>query len=394
MNILHIVNGRIPRDPSHTPVSGVAFAAIKLAEKQLSMGHNVNLVSVSNESFITQWKNMTLYSLQEWPRAKWSLGNKTVDLRIHAPLILLTHKHNFDIIHGHQYTYFRLLKANRFYAHFHSDPYHSGGSALESLDYKKDDWISVARYSSGYFAASKYLRSQIIRGGLEARKIRVVPNGIDIEKFQQNLNVSEIRNFRRDWNFNYNDYVFLFVGAISREKGVMELVQCFKYVLKKQKNAKLLIVGASSLWGTKTSSMSDYEALVRKFTLCQIPRRSITWAGKILNNFMPIVYASVDAVVAPSLVGEGFHLVTLEAMASGKPVIGSELGGIGEMLYPSNGLLISPFRPRTLVNAMTILAGNIYSGKALGHHAQKSAQAYTWQRAADIVEHVYTKDMK
>ncbi|AUW94365.1 hypothetical protein BXT84_10785 [Sulfobacillus thermotolerans] len=390
MKILHIVNGKVPRNPSESSVSGIVLATINIAQRQAELGHTVSVVSVSSEVFNRQWKGINLYSLKEWPYARIILGKKNLNFRIHGPLISLTRRYQFDVIHGHQYTYFRFLRAKRFYAHFHSDPFHPGAKPYESLDYKPSDWLTVSRYSTGYFVPSNFLAGQLILGGLERDKITVVPNGIEINKFLQPVASSTIRGFRNKWNLTSKDYIFLFVGAITPEKGLLELLQSFRYLQKRKLNIKLLIVGSSSLWGMNSNRISQYEDSLRHYSNNRTTRGSVVWAGKIRNDSMPVVYSSVDAVVAPSLWSEGFHLVTLEAMVSGKPVIGSSHGGIGELLNLSGGLTISPFRPRTMVSSMSILSRYPSMAKSLGRKLQKYAQRYTWERSVDIIEKTIT----
>ena len=174
---------------------------------------------------------------------------------------------------------------------------------------------NVLKKADVVFAVSNALKDEILATevpGIE-NKTRLYWNSVDIAKFNNNGNTS----FKSD--FKNNKPVVLFVGNIIKRKNVNSLLEA-KKIAKSDYN--LVVVGDGPLL-KQLKDKAEKEKII----------------------------PSADVLVLPSF-SESFGLVLIEALASGKPVIGSDVGGIKEIITPEVGLLIDPNSPETIADAV------------------------------------------
>ena len=156
-----------------------------------------------------------------------------------------------------------------------------------------------------FISPSKFLKNKFIEFGWPSTKIEYIPNFVDITTFKP--------------NFTPGNY-FLYIGRLSIEKGVSTLISAFKKI--KNKNTKLYIVGNGPL-KNELESFSQND-----------PR--ITFTGYLSGKKLKVITQNSLAVVVPSEWYENAPLSVLEAFSYGKPVIGSNVGGIPEMIEDGN----------------------------------------------------------
>ncbi len=120
-----------------------------------------------------------------------------------------------------------------------------------------------------------------------------------------------------------NEKLFLFVGRLSREKGVDVGIRAMDYLIKKEglRNIKLKIIGDGP----------EMENLVRQVTKLGLDK-NIKFIGQVENKGLGRYYQESCAVLLPSVYLENAPLVALEAMLSGKPIIASDIGGLPELV--------------------------------------------------------------
>ncbi|WP_345323419.1 glycosyltransferase family 4 protein [Novipirellula rosea] len=153
-------------------------------------------------------------------------------------------------------------------------------------------------------------------------RISVVPDGVDSNCFQS---VAPIRD---QLGYQESDVVFGIFGTVTHRKAHDVLLDAAAPILKSSENAKILVVGS---W---TDAEED-EAFQRTLNDRNLP--GIQFLGR--RDDIPRLMNSIDVLVIPSRM-EGLGLVTLEAMACAKPVIGSRIGGIAEAVVDNEtGLL-------------------------------------------------------
>jgi glycosyltransferase involved in cell wall biosynthesis len=210
-------------------------------------------------------------------------------------------------------------------------------------------------------------------------KVRVVPNGVDTTRFNPNLSGWDVRKKHG----LEGKMVVLFVGALTQwhsYKGVDNLIQAFKIASEKNDNLRLLIVGSGSL-------TSSYMKLVEKLSL----HDAVVFAGRIDDEQLPHYYSASDFMVLASMDrSEGFGLVLLESMASGKPVIGSNVGGVTDVVRAGEtGLVSSPGDVNDLAGAMLRLSYDPELRDSMGKKGRLYAERHDWSETIKGVERVY-----
>jgi glycosyltransferase involved in cell wall biosynthesis len=169
-----------------------------------------------------------------------------------------------------------------------------------------------------------------------------IPNGVDINKFHP----QHITEIREKLGLGGN-FVILYAGRLSKEKGVCILPIVLYKVIKLIPSAHLLVVGEGDL----------KEILNKAFTKLGI-KNSVTLMGPIAHKDMPKIINSADILVLFSFT-EGLPLILQEALACGKPVVATNVGGVHEIVKDGwNGLLVEQGSINKMVEAIYFLYKN------------------------------------
>jgi glycosyltransferase involved in cell wall biosynthesis len=197
------------------------------------------------------------------------------------------------------------------------------------------------------------------------KKIDVIHNGIECQNFYDNINKSKILNEKK--------IILGTVCRLERQKGLKYLLLAMKIILIKFPEVKLEIIGEGTL-------LNELQELSKKLGISN----SVIFFGKF-TDVKPF-YNRMDAFVLPSLY-EGFGIVILEAMASGVPVIASDVDGIKEVIQDEiNGMLVLPKNPEAIAIAVTRLIQNNQLYSHLVEEGLKRARVF------DIHEHLMKLD--
>ena len=209
------------------------------------------------------------------------------------------------------------------------------GSDMFEL-YKKQFFMrspikKILKNADHILAVSNALKDEIIATGVDGieNKIDLCWNSVDVNKFNENPDDS----FRKELNLS-DKPVVLFVGNIIKRKNVDLLIEAKKH---SNNDYQLVIVGDGPL----------FNGLKEKVQKENISDVFFTGSRSDVEKIIP----SCDVLVLPSF-SESFGLVLIEALACGKPVIGSKVGGIQEIITPQVGLLINPHDDKTVVSAI------------------------------------------
>lgn len=199
----------------------------------------------------------------------------------------------------------------------------------------------------------------------------VLPNGVDTERFHPGAQGAP---GARDGRFTV-----LFVGRLDPRKGLGVLLRAWPRVVKELGGeARLNVVGSSAL---------------APFVRASVPpavRDTVHFAGAVPSRALAGWYAASDLFVSPATRNESFGIVLLEAMASGKPIVCSDLPGYRAVCRPrSEGLLVPPGDPFALAAAITAVARDSRLARALGERGRRRAEAFDWTRIGQALEGVY-----
>jgi L-malate glycosyltransferase len=194
----------------------------------------------------------------------------------------------------------------------------------------------ITRHSNVITVNSNYMKLQleaIVPGS--SKKIRVIPMGIDFKKFKN----SSKKNFKIDYSTNH---LILTVGRLIDWKGTIYLIESMNEVLHEFPDAKLAIVGTG-----------PEEVPLRRRSIELGLEKTIIFVGNVSGKDLVAYYHSADIFVLPSINAlgrtEALGVVLLEAMAAGCPVIGSNVGGIPDIIKDGwNGYLVPEKDPHAL----------------------------------------------
>lgn len=249
------------------------------------------------------------------------------------------------------------------------------------------DTIILPRYLRIYrrvIATSKIYseRSRILAG--LGNLATVIPNGVDCKRFNVGIYSGRIRA-----KLGLDDrFTVLFVGALTkwhRYKGLDVLLEAMKIAVDKQETMHLLVVGEGEL-------KEDYRRMAARLGI----GGSVDFLGDVPDAELPEYYAASNAAVLPSKdESEGFGLTLLEANATGKPLIASNVGGIPSVVYHGyNGLLVPPNDASTLAEAILFLSNNRDVAAAMGRNGRKVAEDHDWNTTAVLTQQVYVDALR
>ncbi len=206
-------------------------------------------------------------------------------------------------------------------------------------------------------------------------KVRIVPNGVDIEKFKPAQNAKASKKL-----FELGDEpVVLFIGSLIPRKGLLYLVEAAKKIVKERPDTIFLIVGEGPLKQQLTASLEGANLL-----------GNFKFLGNVKDEFLPDVYNCCDVFVLPSI-QEGQGIVLLEAQASGKPVVAFDVGGVNEaILNGQTGFLVKRGNTEELVDGLLSLLSNKFLREKMGEKGRKFVtENFTWDVCAQKMLKVY-----
>ena len=290
--------------------------------------------------------------------------------------IRIVRKERIDVIHSHWIVPNGLVGAicRKIFKIEHITTAHAGDVfTLSNSNYLKKIGSFVLRNSQIITANSRYTREAVIAIDNSAEnRVLIIPMGVDTSKFNPKKRNSNLKE-------KYEaEHLILSVGRLVEKKGINYLIIAMKDVVKYFPNAKLIIGGS----GPERENLED---LTRSIGLDS----NVIFVGYIDDSELPVYYASCDLFVLPSVKTkegdtEGLGVVLLEAMASGTPVIGSDIGGIKDIIEDgTNGLLAKPQDPEDLAEKIIKLLKDSELRHKLSEEGMKTIkEKFSWEIVA------------
>ncbi len=213
--------------------------------------------------------------------------------------------------------------------------------------------------------------------------IDIIPCGTDIRRFGAiNREVA-----RQTLGINQNRKLVLYVGRFDQRKGIETLVRAVHASASYGQDNLQVIIGGGSRPGESDGIERDrIEKIVQELGMEDI----VTFPGRLSQEILPTYYAAADVCVVPSHY-EPFGLVAIEAMASGTPVIASDVGGLQYTVIPEEtGLLAPPQDVTAFAHAIDRILTNPDWSQQLGMAAKKRVQTkFSWDGVAQQLSHLY-----
>ena len=205
----------------------------------------------------------------------------------------------------------------------------------------------------------------------------IVINGIDLKKFSRKASGLEAE-LKQRLRIKGNP-VYLSIGGIEPRKNSLKLLEAFSQVLNVCPQAQLIIAGGDTLFDYKPYRMEFFQ-LVEEYNICL--GESLILPGVITEKDLPVLYRCADAFVFPSI-KEGWGLVLLEAIASGLPIVTSNIPPFTEFLTDESALLVDPHDLREISQAMLEVVDQNVSKKLI-KNSSYIPQKYSWQKSAKL----------
>lgn len=338
----------------------------------------IHLITLSKtiDKTTTRIENGITYHILKSPQLPRTITAITMD---HRALIKKVHEIKPDLIHAQILGAPYGLAAMKLYRKYPTvltvhtlvdmDAMHQSGTVKERIHdgiWRKLERKEIKRIPN-FIAVSKSIEEELKKRG--ARNVHVIPNGISENWF--NVQNNEI------------DGRILFVGRIMPIKGLETLIQAIKTVKMKHSKAHLHIVGAIQ----DREYKHKLDSLIGELGL----EDSVIFLGPRSGADLEKEYSECAVFVLPSK-NESFGIVLLEAMATGKSIVASNVGGIPEILENGKeGVLVKSGDTEELAKKIQILLSENEIRKKMGLAGIENAKKCSWQSIAERTLDYYKK---
>ena len=212
--------------------------------------------------------------------------------------------------------------------------------------------VQASKNAQGILSVSQALADEMISMGIERKKISVIYNGVDHQKF--GVETKALLN---------GDYL-LYVGNLKHDKGVVELIKGFAKICNNYPTLNLVYAG-SGIEKERLGQLSKALNIADKVQLL----------GSVEHHKLPALITHAKALVLPSY-NEGVPNVVLEAMACGTPVLATNVGGIPEVVDEKIcGRLIKPRCEIAVENGLNDILNQPWNKEQIKAHSKK----FTWE---------------
>jgi glycogen synthase len=261
--------------------------------------------------------------------------------------------------------------------------------------YDASSWVekTAIEMADALIAVSEETKEDVIKHfDVDESKIHVIYNGINLQQYIKTSESSTLDEYGIDKN---NPYV-LFVGRITRQKGIIHLVNAIRYI---DPDTQIVLCAGAPDTKEIGKEMEDAVNEVKK------TRKNVIWIDKMVTKKEIIeLYSHADVFCCPSIY-EPFGIINIEAMACDTAVVASAVGGIKEVVvHGETGLLIpleqqkqAPFEPidpdkfsRDLANGVNKVIGDKTLRETMAKNGRKRVEDYfDWIAIAKQVESLY-----
>nr|WP_321222262.1 glycogen synthase [uncultured Psychroserpens sp.] len=261
--------------------------------------------------------------------------------------------------------------------------------------YDASSWIekTAIEMADAIIAVSEETKNDVLKHfNVQEQKIKVIYNGINLEEYKPTSDTSALERYNVDITKPY----VLFVGRITRQKGIIHLINAIKHI---DKNTQVVLCAGAP--DTKEIELEMQESVAK----VQENRDNVIWISEMLNKKDIIqFYSHADVFCCPSIY-EPFGIINIEAMACNTAVVASAVGGIKEVVvHNETGLLIpveqqkeAPFEPinpeqfsKDLAQGINQIISNLELSKSMAQKGRDRVEAhFDWKAIAVQVKELY-----
>ncbi len=300
------------------------------------------------------------------------------------PLYLIRHARDYDVIHVHSYGYFcswgsilvcKLLGINVAFTPHYAQETVLPASIKKVFDALIGGWSF--RMASKVIALTNKEKESIQQTfRVPEDRVVIIPNGIDFGEIVAKSEKGKEKIFGT-YGIDAKKPSVIMVARLAKNKGHKFLLDAYLNLIKKQK-CNLIIIGRD--WGME----KDIRGFIAKNNLDDA--HVLTNVGDE-DKHQLIAYS--DVLALPSVGGEAFGIVLLEAMSQGVPVVSSNVGGVSDIVVPGkNGYIVEPGDAKALAEGLLrVLQADDY--QRLSKFSANYVNAYNWEDINRRIKEVY-----
>lgn len=378
-----------PRGSNYS-TEGVGSVALEISKRMAKLGHDVTYLTGASPSAPkreeiegVKIQRVDFLGLQ---KATWNPTCLTFTRQLLFPFAVLKKYFDlkdFDIYHGHIYGAGLIaLSLGRLWrgkvVNTIHGSYYPIWNEIASNRFEAKFYESMERALAPYLAimcdvqihTAKYFAKLVCDWGAPSEKLRVIENGVDVDRFNPAVKPS--------WKPSCCEYMIFTARRLVRKNGLEFLIEAMPEI-RKEYSAHLVIAGDGP----------ERQRLMRMAKELGVSKH-ITFLGLTPNEQIPSLLAASAFAILPSLI-EAPGLFLLEAMAMAKPVIVTKVGSIPDTVKDiDDGILVQPRNAREIAKAASILLDDKNLLHKLGANArEKVEKKYSWETITKKVLHAY-----
>jgi glycosyltransferase involved in cell wall biosynthesis len=364
---------------------GVPVVVNRFIQRLVERGHKVTVVTskCKSKESVERKENFTIYRFSSFTLPK-SEGEYALSFPSFHRIRQIFEREGIDVLHCHVPSFLSLacvLEARKM-----GVPSIATNHLL-SETFSRNLFFNSTKFNDFFYkivnvfynlvdtvlCPSTYGLRTLRENGLNTRAF-VLSNGIELSKFNANLKHEQ---FDRQFGLKDENKKILYVGRLMKEKGLDILIKAYGIVNAKVPNTNLIIVG-------KGHMRRNLENLANGLGL-----KNVIFTGFISDSLLRQAYASSDIFVLPSY-AEIQPLVLLEALAMGLPAIGTNVGGIPEMIIEGrNGYIVKPGDREGLAERIITILNDSKLRKEFSRNSLQMARENDIEKSADKLERLY-----
>jgi exopolysaccharide biosynthesis polyprenyl glycosylphosphotransferase len=231
-----------------------------------------------------------------------------------------------------------------------------------------------AKYTDRIIAVSKPdIQKGLIQGIAKKDKFSLIYNGIDLEKFRQEV---EDQQLRAELGLDPDSKLVGMIGRLDQQKNPLDLIEAASIVVKRYPKVQFLVVGDGSL-------RPDCERLIDELKLKD--KFFLLGFRSDVEKILPIL-----TVTAMSSLWEGLPLAFLEAMSAGRPIVANDIDGASDVVVNGEtGYLVTPHKPEEMAERILTLLNDETLCDEMGRVAQQRSENYSLQSMVGKIGSLY-----
>ena len=372
-------------------IYGGAGVHVKYLARELAKLHHVQVYSFGDQKIDLEHLSVLGVTDKGSPRGANSRFDKLFST-LHRNLSMAALCDQTDIIHCHTWyshlagIFAQQLTGGKLVLTTHSlEPHRPWKIEQLGRGYHVSSWIEKSAYQTAdaVIAVSSQMKDDVVSlYGIDPEVVHIIPNGIDLDEYQPTYDECVLR----DYGINPELPYVLFVGRITRQKGIIHLLHAIAYL-----NPTMQVVLAA---GAPDTPEIEAEMMQEVNKLKTAGHHQIVW----IREMMPpadliVLYSHAQVFVCPS-VYEPFGIINLEAMACQTAVIASNVGGIPMVVEDGETGLLVEVEPegfdKRLANTINELMGDPKRCSEMGRLGRLRVEAtFSWQAVAKQTSALY-----